>query len=60
MKNPSKIHIIDAGQRQESATPGKDLRRLLSSLILVNKCYHRLLSTTRVKNIEDVTRREKT
>ena len=59
-KSQSKTHIIYAGQREESAAPGKDLRRLLSSLILVNKCYHRLLSTTRVKNIDDVTRREKT
>ena len=56
-KNQSKTLIIDLGQRQESATPGNDLCRLLSSLILVDKSCQRLLSTTRVNNMR---RRQKT
>ena len=50
-KNQSKILIIDLGQRQESATSGNDVCRLLSSLILVDKSCQRLLSTTRVNNM---------
>ena len=56
-KNQSKTLIIDLDQRQESATPSNDLCRLLSSLILVDKSYQRLLSTTRVNNMK---RRDKT
>ena len=56
-ENQSKTLIIDLGQRQESAIPGNDLCRLLSSLILVDKSCQRLLSTTRVNNMR---RREKT
>ena len=56
-KNQSKILIIDLGQQQELATPGNDICRLLSSLILVDKSCQRLLSITRVNNMK---RREKT